>query len=175
MPGDCVISVVRIRKHFRMLPRLQLRTLFIFVGLVPIILAFWVQNATRFGWTTVCEWHSTAPLPGYSMALDRFRAWLTGNSFQKCEAPKFANLEKRHTNTLWFESKKYRDIFVGTSGDQQNVRANVVVRVHDPLFHFRATQMERKDYTDYVSSELHKLWHVGGRVGFEINATSCEP
>ena len=62
-----------------------------------------------------------------------------------------------------------------TSGDQQNVRANVVVRVHDSLFHFQATPMELMDYTDYVSSELHKLWHVGGRVGFEINATSCEP
>lgn len=157
---DSVTCAVRIRKHFRMLPKLHLRTLFL-AGLVATILACRAQNTTGFGWTTVCEWHSAAPLPGYSMALDRYRIWLTGNSFQKCEPPKFAALEQRHSNTLWFESQKYCDVFVVISGDQQNVRANVVVRVHDPLFHFRATQTELKDYTDYVSSELHKLWHPG--------------
>jgi|JI10StandDraft_1071094.scaffolds.fasta_scaffold45866_3 hypothetical protein len=120
-----------------------------------------MRNATRFGWTTAREFYSAAPLPGYSIALDRYRAWLTSNSFQKCDAPKFASEEQRHSNPQWFQSQKYCDVFVVTSGDQQSVRANVVVRVHDPLFHFRATQRELKEYTDQVSSELYKLWHPG--------------
>ncbi len=61
----------------------------------------------------------------------------------------------------WFQSQKYSDVFVATWGDQQNVSGKIVVQVNDPLFHFRATEKELRDYTDYVSSELHQLWHPG--------------
>ena len=144
-----------------MLPRIRLKTLFAFVGFVAIILACWVQNATRFSWTIACEWHSAAPIPGYTLALDRYRTWLIDNSFLKCKSPDFATQELRHANTQWFKSQKYLGVFVVTSGDQQNVRANIVVRVHDPLFNFRSTKSELRDYTDYASGELHKLWHPG--------------
>lgn len=139
----------------------QLRTLFAFVGLLAIVFTCWVQNANRFGWTAVCEWHSAIPISGYSFALDRYRGWLSNNSFQQCAAPRFATLEQDQANTQWFQSQTHRDVFVVTSGDQQNVRANVMVQVHDSLFNLRATQSELKHYTDHVSGELHRLWHPG--------------
>lgn len=142
-----------------MFPKLKLKTLFVVVGVLAVLVAFWVRNSTRFGWSTDCTWSSAAPLPGYSTGLTRYRNWLTQHSFQKCDVPEFAGLEEQPTNTQWFQSQKYPDVFVVTSGDQQHVRGNVVVRVNDLFFHFRATEEELRKYTDYVSGELHKLWH----------------
>ena len=152
---------VRIFRALHMIQRPRLRTFFVFASIPAIMFTCWLQNASRFGWTAACEWHSAIPIAGYSFALDRYRSWLINNAFQQCAAPRFATLELEQANTQWFQSQTHRDVFVVTSGDQQNVRANVVVQVHAPLFNHRATQSELKDYTDNVSDKLHMLWHPG--------------
>jgi hypothetical protein len=144
-----------------MLPQIHLKSLFAIVALAAIGAWAWMQNPTRFAWTTVCEFHSFVPIPGYPEALVNYRTWLLENSFSECVPPSFGANELQYTDTKWFQSNEYPDIFVLTSGDEQNVIANVVVDVKDPMFIFlaRATQSELKDYTEHVSGELHKLGH----------------
>ena len=144
-----------------MLPQLRLKTLFLFVACVALGVTTWVQNSSSFGWTIVCEWHSFAPTPGYSEALGNYRAWLVKNSFQECDSPNIGVDEVQYTDTQWFQSDEYPEIFVLTSGDHQNVIANVVVQVEDPMFMFlgKATQSELKQYSEFVSRQLNGLGH----------------
>jgi hypothetical protein len=133
------------------------------MGVFAILLSCFLWNAPRFGWRTDCEWHSAAALPGYSAALLAYRSWLSDNLFRECDVPGFAKRDAPHAETKWYQSQKYPEVFVVTSGDLQCVRANIVVSVQDPLFSFRATQKELKTYTDEVSEKLHNLWNPNMR------------
>jgi hypothetical protein len=144
-----------------MLPQIRLKAPLAFVAFVAIGGWAWAQNPTSFAWTTVCEFHSFVPIPGYSEALVNYRTWLSKNSFRECKPPSFGAKNFKCADTKWYQSNEYPEIFVLTSGDDKNVIANVVVDVEDPMFVFlaKATQSELKDYTEYLSGELHKLGH----------------
>lgn len=144
-----------------MLPQTPLKSLLAIVVFVALGVWLWVQNPTSFAWTTVCEFHSLVPIPGYTEALVKYRTWLSKNSFRECNPPSFGANDVQYADTKWYQSDEYPDIFVLTSGDDKNVIANVVMDVEDPFFVFlaNATQSELKDYTEYVSGELHKLGH----------------
>ncbi len=132
-------------------------TLFMLIACFGILLTVVMQNRIQFSWNIVCECYSPIPMPGHSIALERYRTWLTKNSFLPCDVPKFSRYGPQFSDIKWFRSQQYPDIYVVTSAGQQYDLANVVVDVDVSVFHRRNTKLELRNYSNYVSRELHKL------------------
>jgi hypothetical protein len=140
-----------------MIPKFRLKTLFVLIACSGILLTVVMQNRIQYSWNIVCECYSPIPMPSHS--IERYRTWLTKNSFLPCNAPKSSLYGPQFSDIKWFRSQQYPDIYVVTSAGQQYVLANVVVDVDVSVFHMRNTKLELRNYSEYVSRELHKLGH----------------